>query len=59
MFVVVGYPCVEDKLEFQGGSGVHFVFAWTRSIILDSKIMVNVEDVLMPNQKAKYLRSVN
>ena len=25
MFAVVGYPRVEDKLEFQGGFGVRFI----------------------------------
>ena len=32
MFAVVGYPQVEDKLEFQGGSGVGFVLHGRREL---------------------------
>ena len=32
MFAVVGYPRVEDKLEFQGWSGVGFILHGRREL---------------------------
>ena len=59
MFGVVGYPRVEDKLTVQDVSSIHFVLHGRGAYILNTRIMVNVQAVVISNQNAKSFITMN